>query len=204
MYYSEFGQDQWLEEHIFKNKRKGVFVEIGALDGIFHSNTFFFEKERDWDGICIEPNPTMFAELVKNRTCMKLGCAITSVYGTVDFLQIDGVLRGWSCVLQTIECEHAQRIVERDLKRTTISVPSFPLDKIISTDRKIDYLSIDVEGSEKDILLTFPIEKYDIDILEVEINFDDDLDKLITDKNFVFLQRLGVSNIYRNRRYLDG
>ncbi len=43
---SQIGQDMILDEQIFKGKRNGVFVEVGALDGFGASNTYFFEKER--------------------------------------------------------------------------------------------------------------------------------------------------------------
>jgi FkbM family methyltransferase len=196
-FYSEYGQDSWLEANIFKGKRLGMFVDIGALDGVFHSNTYFFEQERNWTGICVEPNPIMFKQLVNSRTSMNLNCAVSSTNDIVEFLQIEGNLRGWSGIIQLMEPEHLQRINERDLKKNIIKIPSISLDKIVPTYRRIDYLSIDVEGAECDIVSSFPFENYDIDIMEVEVNFDYNLDTLIKSKGFKLLERLGVSNIYR-------
>ena len=51
-YKSQFGQDKFLNENIFKNKRNGVFIDIGAHDGITYSNSYVFEKQLDWTGIC--------------------------------------------------------------------------------------------------------------------------------------------------------
>ena len=56
-YYSQFKQDQFLNEVLFNNKKNGFFIDIGAHDGVTISNTLFFEKQNDWKGICIEPNP---------------------------------------------------------------------------------------------------------------------------------------------------
>ena len=43
MYYSQSGEDEFLNENYFKNKRDGVYIELGALDGVLYSNTKFFE-----------------------------------------------------------------------------------------------------------------------------------------------------------------
>lgn len=196
MYYSEFGQDRWLDEFIFKGKTEGTFVEVGAFDGIFHSNTYFFEKERNWSGICIEANPVLFADLVSNRKSRCVNCAVSDVTDELDFVQIDGVLRGWSGLAQYMEVEHLERIEIRELDKRIIKVVSLPLHMVIDNVH-IDYLSIDVEGSESAIVSSFPFHKFNIDVLEVEDNFCTGIHELVLSKGFSFLKRLGVSNIYR-------
>ena len=62
-YYSQFKQDQFLNEVLFNNKKNGFFIDIGAHDRVTISNTLFFEKHNEWKGICIEPNPKGFATL---------------------------------------------------------------------------------------------------------------------------------------------
>ena len=52
---SQIQQDLILDQQIFKGKSNGVFVEVGALDGFGASNTWFFEMERNWSGLLIEP-----------------------------------------------------------------------------------------------------------------------------------------------------
>ena len=49
-YHSEHGQDKWLNENIFKNKKYGIFVEVGAIDGLITSNSLFFERDLGWTG----------------------------------------------------------------------------------------------------------------------------------------------------------
>lgn len=68
-YYSQNGQDFWVIT-TFKNFRKGYFVDIGAADGIFISNTFLLEKEFEWTGICVEPNEYIIPLLKQNRHCI--------------------------------------------------------------------------------------------------------------------------------------
>ena len=67
MYYSQSGEDNFLNANYFKNKTNGTFIELGALDGVLYSNTKFFEDTLGWSGILIEPHPYKFQELTKNR-----------------------------------------------------------------------------------------------------------------------------------------
>ena len=64
MYKSQIGQDKWVYS-VIGDKKKGYFIEIGAANGIDLSNTFFFEKTLQWDGICVEPNPNFKDELAE-------------------------------------------------------------------------------------------------------------------------------------------
>jgi hypothetical protein len=64
-YYSQIRQDRYID-FFFSKKRNGVFVDIGANDGVTLSNTYFLEKERHWTGICIEPIPSSFEKLKAN------------------------------------------------------------------------------------------------------------------------------------------
>lgn len=54
-----------MNERFFKNLKNGVFFDIGAHDGVSLSNTYFFEKELGWSGICLEPIPEVFERLKK-------------------------------------------------------------------------------------------------------------------------------------------
>lgn len=71
-YYSQCGQDEYLNRKIFKNRKNGLFLDIGANDCISFSNTYFFEKELNWKGICIESLPEVFKELEKNRVSINI------------------------------------------------------------------------------------------------------------------------------------
>lgn len=71
--------DEYLHKTFFNEVRGGICIEAGAYDGVADSNTFFFEKHLDWTAVNIEPSPTLFQELVKNRpNCVNLHNAITS------------------------------------------------------------------------------------------------------------------------------
>lgn len=216
-YYSQPScqQDRWLNENIFRGKKDGVFVDVGAY-GILYSNTYFFEKELGWTGICIEPNPLLFEKLRKNRNCICINCCISDTNGQVDFLFIqdgpeaheDGpkMLGG---IFNKYDPRHLQRIfyeVQQDQgTQQIIKVNAFTLNDILIQHNiyHIDYLSVDTEGNEEDIIKSIDYKNFDIDIISVENNFGSTIfrDFLIT-KGFFLIAKLGHDEIYRNSKYI--
>ena len=67
MYYSQCGEDAFLNNNFFKNRKNGTYIELGALDGVLYSNTKFFQDTLNWSGVLIEPHPHKFKLLEKNR-----------------------------------------------------------------------------------------------------------------------------------------
>ena len=113
-FYSQYGQDKWLYEKYFKNKKNGVFLEIGADDGIDKSNTKFFE-DIGWYGMCIEPSPKRFKLLENNRTCICENYALSNKVDEVDFMDISGWGKGLSGIVDSYDEKHKKRI-EQEIK----------------------------------------------------------------------------------------
>ena len=77
MFYSQFEQDKYLEENIFKGYKNGFYVDVGAHNGVHINNTLYFEKNNNWTGINVEPIKNVFEELVINRpNNINLNCAV--------------------------------------------------------------------------------------------------------------------------------
>ena len=162
-FFSQFGQDKFVNETFFKNKKGGVFIDIGAYDGVKFSNTYFFEKYLDWQGICIEPIPSIFAELEKNRNCICINCAVSNIEGISDFVifedfqMISGLTDKFdSYHLETFKDFHENR------KKNFIKVNCYLLNDFLDKYgiQKIDYLSIDTEGCELEILRSIDFRNY--------------------------------------------
>ena len=64
---SQQGEDAYAVENFFKGLCGGIYVELGALDGVKLSNTYFFRHALEWKGALIEPNKRLFEKLKKNR-----------------------------------------------------------------------------------------------------------------------------------------
>lgn len=179
-YYSQSKQDEILDTHIFKGLKKGVFVDVGAWDGVCFSNTLFFEKEREWKGIHIEPLPDKFADLVKNRpNSINLNLAISDSEGEGEFLAITGNTGMLSGLTSNYDERHIQRI-ERETKELntetkTIQVKMRRLDSIFKeyNVKRVNYLSIDAEGSEMNIIRSIDFGFTFIDVIGFENNYAD-------------------------------
>jgi len=63
--FGQFNQSAVVDAFL-RGKRDGFFVEAGAWDGEYLSNSLFFERERNWTGLLVEPNRAAFGKLVVN------------------------------------------------------------------------------------------------------------------------------------------
>ena len=161
-FHSQVGQDEWVHS-MLRSKRNGFFVELGACDGLYLSNTLFFERSMGWKGVLIEPNDNYFAQLQRNRTCHTCNDLVFSKEGErVQFAHDDAV----------------SAIINQDMgpwtrtSNVTIKTTN-TLGNILDrygAPSVIDYLSLDVEGQEYEILKTFPFDKYAFRCMTVEHN----------------------------------
>lgn len=206
-YYSQYGQDKFVHETFFKNYKGGVFVDIGAHDGISLSNTYFFEKELDWTGICLEPIPHVFDQLQKNRNCLCIrGCAGTEHNAIQHFLQISGYSEMLSGLMDKFDPRHIDRIMhevkEYDGSCEIIEVPCYNLNKVLEDAgiNHVHFLSLDTEGGEFEILQNFDFSKCQIDVITVEDNYKmDPFIPFLTSKGFVFVMALGQDLLFINK-----
>ena len=161
-YTSQIGQDQWVHS-VLGDKKNGFFVELGACDGLYCSNTLYFEKVHGWNGICIEPNDNFLSNLRKNRSChISTGLAYSHEGIDLPF----SLCNANSGVLD----ENTNTFTKTDnivLKQTTTLAKIFDT---YSAPPILDYLSLDVEGQEYNILSTFPFDRYKFRCMTIEHN----------------------------------
>jgi FkbM family methyltransferase len=175
-FYSQYAQDECINE-LFKKRKKGVFLDIGAHDGITFSNTLFFENVKGWMGICIEPNPDVFSKLQENRHCILENCCITNEDKDVIFRQVKGdvQLEMLSGILDFFDQKHIDRInsaIKNNGIYVDISIKAKRLNNILIEHNmtNIDYCSIDTEGAELLILQSIDFEKIRITTFTIENN----------------------------------
>lgn len=177
---SQLGQDLWVLEQT-GHKRGGFFVEFGATDGVMLSNTLLLERDYAWTGICAEPNPAYLAQLRRNRRCIVSGdCILGETGRRVEFILADefGGVVDFSESDMHGDLRRAYRAEGHVMELTSISLHDF-LRKY-NAPRRIDYLSIDTEGSEYDILSGFPFGEWDIRLITVEHNYTPERQKIRT------------------------
>ena len=125
MFHSQFGQDEFLDTHVFEGKRGGVFLEVGAHDGLEISNTLFFERERGWTGLCVEADPLPYEKLKVNRPAVRsYNFAAGENEGTMPFIQVHGTERMHSGPASTARLYDLDKHLKKmNGSRRTIDVP---------------------------------------------------------------------------------
>tara|TARA_B100002019_G_scaffold293035_1_gene318386 strand:+ start:3385 stop:4029 length:645 start_codon:yes stop_codon:yes gene_type:complete len=174
---SENGQE-WFVLDKLHYKRDGYFVDIGAGDGIVGSNTFVLEKFYDWKGICVDPNPEFFKSLIGSRDVSIIDLSVDSESGKVKpFLHAQSQdFFGWNFRSGLKEVVNQQDHNFKEINTYTISLND--LLHWQNTPKDIDYISIDVEGNEYNILKSFDFKKYNVKIWTVEHDFGVQRDKI--------------------------
>ena len=166
-------------------KKKGFFVEFGATDGIDLSNTYLLEKKFSWKGILAEPARQFHKHLEENRNVfIEKNCVWHSSNKNLIFNEIGGLSTIDS--FSDFDINSKGRSGGKKYKVQTISLEDL-LDKY-NAPSKIDYLSIDTEGSELEILSSFNFEKYKFQIITVEHNYNSNREqiyKLLLQKGYI-------------------
>lgn len=176
-FYGQHGQDKYLFYKVFPNKKNGTFLDIGAFDGIALSNTYTFERDFGWKGVCVEPNPDVFDLLRKNRpfsTCINGAAYRFSSVGLYRKANGPAMLGG---LVKHMSEEHTSRIHrECGNKDDFVDIPTrcYNINYLLSLAagefKRIDILSIDTEGSEQQIVAGINFSEFDIQTIVIESN----------------------------------
>ena len=166
-------------------KRNGFFVEFGATNGVDLSNTYLLEKDFGWRGILSEPNPHWRDEIIRNRkTYIDFNCVWRETGKNLDF-QLSNEPE-----YSSLKLDNNKKIK----KNNSIKVNTITLNDLLkkyNAPKNIDYLSIDTEGSEFEILKSFDFSKYNISIITCEHNYSLDRKNI-----FNLLVRNGYERVY--------
>lgn len=210
-YHGQYQQDKYLDK-LFKKKLNGTFVDIGAHDGLTFSNSYFFEKERNWKGVCVEPIPEIFSKLNEIRNCIKINGCISNKTGTEKFLRVKGeyvdteMLSG---LLNDYDARHLERI-DREIKeyggsKEEIEVKCYDINQVLKDNniQQVDFFTIDTEGNELKILKTIHFDEFDFDIFLVENNYEtEEMNDFMSSKGFKRIKKIGHDEVYRNVKKL--
>ena len=160
-------------------KKDGFFLEIGACDGFLLSNTWALEKY-GWKGIISEPS-SVWHDKIARRKCIVSKKAVFNK---------TGLKLKFEDVKKYPELSGLKENLDKDNNHTlrndtnTVEVETISLNDLIeqnTSNRNIDYISIDTEGSEYEILKNFDFNKFNVEIFTVEHNFIEKKRKAIFD-----------------------
>ncbi len=166
-------------------KRNGFFVEFGAADGYNLSNTWLLEKHFGWKGVLSEPAKCWHKRISVNRSSpVDRRCVWTETGATLEFKE--------SGEISTIsgfgeeDGHHTSRAGAIGYKVQTVSLNDLLLEHSAPNDP--DFLSIDTEGSEFEILSHLDFKKYPFKVITCEHNYTtkrEQIYKLLTSSGYV-------------------
>jgi FkbM family methyltransferase len=153
MFYSQHGEEKILSQ-FFGDKNNGFLVDIGAMDGVTYSNSRYLIEHKSWSGILVEPHPLYYknlSDLYKDNdkiSILNVGCF--NVEKEVDFYIYS---TGIDSSVSTMSDVFKKRVIDHhgDKFRETITVKTQTLNNIISNN-VVDFLSIDAEGVDMEVL----------------------------------------------------
>ncbi len=174
-------QDLWVL-HELGEARNGFFVEFGAADGITLSNTLLLERDYGWRGILAEPHPDYGAPLHANRpeATISTQCVWSRTGERIAFAQTRNPLFSTVVSVASSDLDRKKRMKSRRVEVETISLN----DLLVSgrAPETIDFMSIDVEGAEMEILREFDFKRWRVRLFAVEHNHtpaEHELDRLM-------------------------
>lgn len=211
-YYSQHNQDHIIYNTFFKDKSDGVFVDIGANHPININNTLFFE-EKGWSGYAFEPIAAYKELWEKERVANFYNFVVSDVDGNVDFTVVsrEGKEFEWVDMLSHVSIPENE-MSPHDFNE--ISVASITLKKFFADNKikNIDYMSIDVEGHEMNVLKGIDWNMCNISVISIENNVEgynslgaDSIRKFMKEKGYKFYARVwGLDDIYVQNKFYKG
>ena len=195
---SQLRQDLFVLSETEYKKKGGYFVEFGAANGIDLSNTYLLETEFSWTGILAEPARVWERKLKENRpnTSIETLCVWKDSNSSLTFNETD-----------VPELSTVDSFSDKDVHRNTRSagrkyeVKTISLNDLLikhQAPKYIDYLSIDTEGSEYEILKAFNFNAFSIGIITVEHNYTPQRELI-----FTLLTNHGYERKYENISAFD-
>jgi FkbM family methyltransferase len=191
---------------VFSGRTDGFYVDVGAGDPVTLSVTKWF-YDLGWSGINIEPNRSLFKKLSAGRSRdVNLECGVGASRKNAHFMEMPiPELSSFDSRVQT-------SAREQKTFGTTRTVPVVPLTEILDQyagERHIDFLKIDVEGWEREVLCGLDLEKYRPTVMliestwpetrtETQSEWDDDL--LTARYTFVYFD--GINRFYLANEHL--
>lgn len=172
--------------------RHGYFVDIGAADGVEGSNSYLLERHFDWCGILVEPCRESYPMLCRSRaSTIDFRCVFSETGQSQDFYSLGGL----STVATYIDSDRWG-----DLRRQgggqTYAVETVSLHDLLrqhSAPSVINYLSLDTEGTEYEILKNFPFGSYIFKTITVEHNYTQNRERI-----YNLLSVSGYSRVYED------
>tara|TARA_Y100001978_G_C23559061_1_gene368351 strand:- start:62 stop:808 length:747 start_codon:yes stop_codon:yes gene_type:complete len=196
--------------------KNGFYVEIGANDGALSSNSYFFELKKNWKGVLIEPAPNLFLSCLKRRGINNhIFCnACVPFNYEKEFIKME-YYDSMSFSPELIEFDSLQIKLNRNGEKFLIEgekpfvfgAKAETLNKLLikaSAPKIIDFLSLDVEGSELEVLKGIDFELFKFKYMVIENKDIFEIKKYLDSKGYELLEKITfLDYLFAYRENLD-
>ena len=180
--------DIWIIKEVFKGARGGFYVESGAHDGS-HGCTYLLEKDYEWRGILIEPILGLYEKCRENRprdTCVN--ACLNSAEGELEFIEYEKH-KGCSGIKKNFGEQRRFANPDTDAHKSLL-IKTTTLEQVLDKHNApplIDYLALDIERSEYEVMKVFPFDRYKFKAASIEMggNTYRRLTKIMKDNGYV-------------------
>ncbi len=200
--YSQWGEDQFITEY-FKNKQKGTYLDIGCFHPLMYSNTCLLHK-KGWSGINIDINPTsidLFNIVRPNDTNL---CTTINEKKKIFDIYYDDPFSP----VNTLDKHFYKKLKKKKLENDkNLTVSSKTIDEIIKISKKdkINFINIDVEGMDYNILTKIKIEELKPNLIAIETHKVDGMESkdyfeiknLLEKTKFTVFRRVGPTTLFK-------
>ena len=192
--YSMYGEDVFIN-NFFKNKKNGIYLDVGAYHPLDGNNTHLLYKKKNWQGINIDVNPLSIELFKRSRKFdLNINCAISAKKGFVTMY-----FRKKINMLNTLSKKHAKMHFRNGFHEKKIK--SNTLNNILNQskykNKKIDFFNLDVEGHELNVLRSIDFKKFKPTLICVEIHNHEEMYNQKTD----YMKRNPVNKLLLNLKY---
>ena len=180
--------DIWIIKEVFKGATGGFYVECGANNGAYGC-TYLLERDYGWRGILIEPIHALYEQCVENRprdTC--INACLDSVEGETEFIEYEEY-KGCSGIKKNFSKLRRYANPDTDAHESFL-IKTTTLAQVLDEHKApalIDYLALDVERSELEVLKGFPFDRYKFKAMSIEMGGGTfrELTNLIKDNGYI-------------------
>lgn len=195
-HFGEFGEDIFINR-FFKNINNGFYVDVGCYHPHKGSLTNLLYK-RGWSGMNIDISKTSIDlfNLIRKKD-INLNCAISNFIGETNFYENSLI-------------NQQNSLIKNNNNQSEKKISCFTLDKILEKHKinNLDYLNVDVEGNELNVIKSINFKKYKPLLISIESNdiiledyLKDDTFNHLVDNEYVFINKIGVTNIFVHKTY---
>tara|TARA_S200000501_G_C20761320_1_gene716266 strand:- start:225 stop:947 length:723 start_codon:yes stop_codon:yes gene_type:complete len=193
--------DKKIEKYF--NFDEDFFVELGANDGISQSNSLYFEEKKNWKGVLIEPSPINFLRCRNNRgknsivhcnACVGFDYEEKFVEFSYANLMTASKSLDSDLNLSTHLNSSQKHLLPTEYIHDFGSVAKTLNQILIESDapKKINFISIDVEGSELEVLKGIDFNEFEIEFFLIESRKIERIEKFLHQYNYELIEKLSV------------